>query len=130
MVRFYALLRDRPPRTNGHNPLAGLAYLVVYLLFGLAILTGLGLLAWVVDTTPWTTLFGWTWNVMPPRGLRLVHFLLMFAFIAFTIHHVYSAVLIDREEHNGEIASIFTGYKTDMLEDEAPHDDPRGTQDQ
>jgi Ni/Fe-hydrogenase 1 B-type cytochrome subunit len=35
----------------------------------------------------------------------------MFAFFAFVIHHVYSAVLVSWEERNGLIESIFTGYK-------------------
>jgi hypothetical protein len=35
----------------------------------------------------------------------------IFGFIAFTIHHVYSAVLVSAEERNGLIESIFTGYK-------------------
>jgi hypothetical protein len=36
----------------------------------------------------------------------------MFLLIAFTIHHVYSAVLIDIEERSGLVSSIVTGYKT------------------
>jgi len=43
--------------------------------------------------------------------LRLMHFCIMFAFFAFVIHHVYSAVLVSWEERNGLIESIFTGYK-------------------
>ena len=35
----------------------------------------------------------------------------MFAFFAFVIHHVYSAVLVSWQERNGLIESIFTGYK-------------------
>ena len=51
---------------------------------------------------------------MSVPALRLLHFLLMFFFIAFAIHHVYSAVLFDVEEHNGELSSIITGYKADV----------------
>jgi len=43
--------------------------------------------------------------------LRLAHFLIMFGFAIFVIHHVYSAVLVSWEERNGLIESIFTGYK-------------------
>jgi Ni/Fe-hydrogenase 1 B-type cytochrome subunit len=35
----------------------------------------------------------------------------MFAFLAFVVHHVYSAVLIDIEERSGLVGSIFSGYK-------------------
>ena len=38
------------------------------------------------------------------------HFFVMFAFFAFVIHHVYSAVLVSWEERKTD-ESIFTGYK-------------------
>ena len=123
-LRFYLFLRRDPARTNGHNPLAGMAYVALYFLFIVTILTGLGLFAWVLRTPPWTTLFGWTYSVMPVPELRLVHFLLMFLYIGFAIHHVYSAVLYDIEERHGEISSIITGYKLDVLDD----GDPPGVQ--
>jgi Ni/Fe-hydrogenase 1 B-type cytochrome subunit len=125
-IRFYGFLNRRPPRLNGHNPLAGLAYLVLYLGFLLTILTGLGLFAWVIRTPPWTTLFSWTWDVMSIQALRLMHFLLMFAYGAFAVHHVYSAILYDIEERNGELSSMITGYKADVLVGDAPQDDPAG----
>ena len=60
---FYLQARSSSP-INGHNPLAALAYVILYLGFIVTILTGLGLFAWVIRTPPWTTLFGWTWSVM------------------------------------------------------------------
>jgi Ni/Fe-hydrogenase 1 B-type cytochrome subunit len=123
-LRFYAFRRPRPVKLNGHNPLAGLAYVTLYVLFLITILTGLGLYAWLLRRPPWTTLFGWTYGVLSVPDLRLVHFLLMFFYIAFAVHHVYSAVLFDLEEHNGEVSSIFSGWKANLLEDEAPRDEP------
>jgi Ni/Fe-hydrogenase 1 B-type cytochrome subunit len=117
-VRFYALRRRRPPPTYGHNPLAALAYLALYGCFLLSILSGFGLFAWVIRIGPWTTLFGWTYGVMAIEQLRLLHFLLMFVFGAFTIHHVYSSILFDIEERNGELSSIVTGYKSALIDDE------------
>jgi len=119
-VRFYGFTRDRPPLLNGHNPLAGLAYVILYIGFIISALTGLGLYAWIYRRPPWSTLFSWTWSVMSEPALRLLHFLLMFWYIAFAIHHVYSAVLYDMEERNGELSSMITGYKDNVLEDEAP----------
>ena len=58
-------------------------------------------------------LFGWVSLV--PGGIqwvRLLHYLLTFAFLAFTVHHVYSSVLVDSEERNGLLSSIVTGFKT------------------
>ena len=118
-LRYYAFVRRHIPEGNGHNPLAGLAYVALYLGFMATVLTGLGLFAWVIRTSPWTTLFGWTWSVMSVPALRLLHFLLMFWYIAFFVHHVYSAILIDFEERNGELSSMITGYKADVLEGKA-----------
>jgi Ni/Fe-hydrogenase 1 B-type cytochrome subunit len=123
-VSFYALRRLHPPPTNGHNPLAGLAYLGLYLGFLLSILSGLGLFAWATQIPTWQTLFGWTYSVIAVQQLRLLHFLLMFVFGAFTIHHVYSAILVDVVERNGELSSIVTGNRTDLRDDETPPDDP------
>lgn len=127
-TRFYAYLRRDPPLLNGHNPLAGMAYVLLYLGFIVTIITGLGLFAWVLHVPPWTTLFGWTWSVMSVQTMMLIHFFLMFMYIAFAIHHVYSAVLYDLEERNGELSSMITGYKDDVLEGETPRDDPRRAQ--
>jgi Ni/Fe-hydrogenase 1 B-type cytochrome subunit len=35
----------------------------------------------------------------------------MFLFMAFVIHHVYSAMLVSKEERNGLMESIFSGWK-------------------
>jgi hypothetical protein len=56
--------------------------------------------------------FGWVIVLFGVQFLRLVHFLLMFLIIAFTIHHVYSAVLIDIEEQSGMISSMIIGRKS------------------
>ena len=75
--------------------------------------------AWVAaNLPPWTTLFGWTWSVMRIQHIRLVHFLLMFSFIAFAVHHVYSARAVDLEERNGELSSIVTGWKLDYRQED------------
>ena len=44
-------------------------------------------------------------------NLRLIHFFLMFVFIAFGIFHVHLCMLISREEKRGLMDSIFIGYK-------------------
>ncbi len=44
--------------------------------------------------------------------MRLVHDIIMYLIIAFTVHHVYSAVLIDLEERSGLVSSIVTGWKS------------------
>jgi Ni/Fe-hydrogenase 1 B-type cytochrome subunit len=110
-VRYYFLRRREPPPATGHNPLAGIAYICLYGGFILAVLTGLGLYAWQYGREPWTWMFGWSYDLFSIQDIRLIHFILMFWFIAFVVHHVYSAVLIDIEEQNGEISSMITGWK-------------------
>ncbi len=119
-VRYYALLRNEPPPATGHNPLAGLAYVVLYAGLSIAALSGMSLYAWQYGRAPFPTLFGWTYNLLPIAQIRLWHFLLMFWFIAFLIHHVYSAVLIDIEEQNGELSSMVTGWKLEHWEPSQP----------
>ena len=111
-LAFYLLLRKDPPPVVGHNALAGLAYAVLYLMFLVQILTGLALeqlyhrghgFLWAIS--------GWVFRVAPIPMVRLVHHMIMWFTLAFIIHHVYSAVLVDREERSGLVSSIFTGTK-------------------
>ena len=109
---YYVFLRRTPPPQVGHNPLAGVAYTVVYFLFAVQVFTGFALYSLPQGPGFWQGAFGWMvlWFGVP--ALRLVHFLVMWMIIAFTIHHVYSAVLIDFEEGSGLLSSIVTGNKT------------------
>ena len=45
------------------------------------------------------------------QWLREIHFLVMFGFWMFFIHHLYTAILVSIEEENGVMESIFSGYK-------------------
>ena len=56
-------------------------------------------------------LVGWIPRLIDIQWIRFVHFLVMFIFVGFLIHHVYSAVLVGIAEKNGEMESIFTGWK-------------------
>jgi Ni/Fe-hydrogenase 1 B-type cytochrome subunit len=110
-VRYYLFLRKEPVTRIGHNPLAGITYVIIYLLILLEILTGLVLFNRVVGGRILGFFVNWMLWFASYRTLRQVHFLIMFALLAFVIHHVYSAVLIDIEERSGLIGGIFSGYK-------------------
>ncbi len=112
MARYYTFFRRTPPEEAGHNPLAGLTYTGVYLLFGLQIATGFALFALPFHGGVWPALFGWITLAFGVQPVRMAHDLLMYLFLAFTVHHVYSAVLIDIEERSGLLSSIVTGWKT------------------
>lgn len=112
MIGYYTFFRREPPAEVGHNPLAGATYIGLYVLFGLQIVTGFALYSQPFDGGFWKTAFGWIITVFGAPVVRLVHDLIMYLIIAFTIHHVYSAVLIDTEERSGLVSSIVTGYKS------------------
>ncbi len=112
MLGYYTFLRREPPAEIGHNPLAGLTYIGIYVLFALQIVTGFALYSLASSGGFWKFAFGWIIVWFGAPSVRLAHDLIMFLLIAFTIHHVYSAILIDIEERSGLVSSIVTGYKT------------------
>jgi Ni/Fe-hydrogenase 1 B-type cytochrome subunit len=108
---WYLFMRPDAPKVLGHNQLAAGTYFVVFFLFLIQTLTGFALVA-IHGIQPWATLFGWVPDVMfGVQGVRLIHHLVMWAILAFMVHHVYSALLVDHVERNGLMSSIFTGYK-------------------
>lgn len=111
MLGYYTFFRRNPPAEVGHNPLAGLTYAVVYLMFLVQIVTGLALMGLDNPGGVISTLFGWVFGLGSAPAVRLSHHLIMWLTWGFVIHHVYSAVLVDWEERNGLISSIFTGRK-------------------
>jgi len=111
MVAYYSFLRKDLVHQVGHNALAAITYLVMFTLMFIEIITGLTLYTQVRGKWVLGWLFSWVPGVIDIQYMRLIHFCIMFAFFAFVIHHVYSAVLVSWEERNGLIESIFTGYK-------------------
>jgi Ni/Fe-hydrogenase 1 B-type cytochrome subunit len=122
MVAYYSFVRQDLAHHVGHNALAGITYLLMFTLMLVEILTGLALYLQVRGGWFLAAVIGWLPRLIDIQNIRLIHFCIMFAFFAFVIHHVYSAVLVSWEERNGLIESIFTGYKfvpADELEQEA-----------
>ena len=111
MVAYYSFLRKDLVHQVGHNALAGVTYLLMFTFMLIEIITGLTLYTQVRGKWALGWLFAWVPGVIDIQHIRLAHFCIMFAFFAFVIHHVYSAVLVSWEERNGLIESIFTGYK-------------------
>jgi Ni/Fe-hydrogenase 1 B-type cytochrome subunit len=111
MVRYYSFLRKDLLHYVGHNALAGVTYTIIFLLMLWEILTGLAMYNNILGNRALGFFIGWLPRLIDIQYLRLTHFLIMFAFFVFVIHHVYSAVLVSWEERNGLIESIFTAYK-------------------
>ncbi len=109
--KFYIMLRDKPPPTVGHNPLAGATYVVVFALYLVMILTGFALYSVSAHGS-----YMKMWDFLLPifgggMGARWLHHIVMWLLIGFAVHHIFSALLVSRVEKNGTLDSIFSGYK-------------------
>lgn len=107
---WYLFIRRELPGILGHNALAAATYLVVFFLFLVQTLTGFALEAQHGNPLV-VSLFGWMADTWGAPAVRVVHHVAMWAILAFMIHHVYAALLIDHTERNGLMSSIFSGYK-------------------
>ena len=108
----------RPPDVIGHNPLAGLSYLGVFLLYLVMITSGLAMYA--ADALPGAYMKSFQF-LIPIYGslqmARFIHHLVMWVLILFVTLHVYANALTSALEENGEVDSIFSGYKFVHRED-------------
>lgn len=95
----------------GHNSVATLSYIVMFILALVQIFTGFGLYS---DMSTWwfPKMFDW---VVPFLGgdfmARTIHHIAMWAFIFFAMVHVYLVFYHDWLEGRGEVSSMFGGYK-------------------
>ncbi len=111
-VRYYGLRRYSPPLTIGHNMLAAPVYALIYVLCAVEGVTGLVMYNAQVKMHFLNFAIGWIPQLVDIQTLRSIHYFLMFAFWAFLVHHLYSAVLTAMHERDGLMDSIFTGNKS------------------
>ncbi len=77
----------------------------------LEFITGMVLFSEVEGSPILNVFVGWIPNIVNIQRIRSAHFLIMFLLIAFFIHYIHSALLVGISERNGEMESIFTGWK-------------------
>jgi len=111
MLRYYMFIDKDVPETVGHNPLATSAYVVLFSIYSLMILTGFSLYAEHAPGSPMFRILGFMYAIFSNQGIRLVHHASMWLIFGFIINHIYSAWLMDIKEHGSEISSMFSGYK-------------------
>ena len=117
-LKFYLFGLRKPPGFVGHNPVAGLTYVLVFGLYFIAILTGLTLYA---PYAPVGSIFQGFASLSAFLGgyqtVRWTHHVVMWLLLGFAVHHVYSGVLMSIIEANGTMESIFSGNKFVLPED-------------
>jgi Ni/Fe-hydrogenase 1 B-type cytochrome subunit len=121
VMKFYAFIRPTPVSKVGHNAIAAFSYIGIYTLVLVEIITGLVMYNWLAHSALLTPLVGWIPRLVSIQNLRLIHFFLMFVFIAFGIFHVHLCLIVSAAEKRGLMDSIFTGYKiipVDELEED------------
>jgi Ni/Fe-hydrogenase 1 B-type cytochrome subunit len=107
---FYLFVRREIPKVLGHNQLAAAAYLILFFLLLVEVITGFALDG-LLGAEPGASMFGWLRELVGPQAIRLVHHLAMWAILAIALFHVYSCILVDHVERNGLMSSIVSGYK-------------------
>jgi Ni/Fe-hydrogenase 1 B-type cytochrome subunit len=111
MILYYTFMRHNLEPEIGHNSLAAATYALIVALLVWECITGLVLYNAVVGSHTLALLVGWIPRIIDIQILRESHFFVMFLFMAFVIHHVYSAILCSKKLRNGLMESIFTGWK-------------------
>jgi Ni/Fe-hydrogenase 1 B-type cytochrome subunit len=110
-LKFYMLISRKPPYSAGHNALAGLTYLILFLFFLFEIFSGFALYSVTHSGAVWTMLGGWMLGYMHLPVIRMYHHVVMYLLIAFSLLHIYAVIFSDSKEKNGLLTSIFSGYK-------------------
>lgn len=118
MLRYYMFVDKQVPETVGHNPLATAAYVVLFGLYSVMILTGFALYARHAPYGDMHKVLGFMYTLFSDQGMRLTHHISMWFIFGFVVNHIYSAWLMDIKEHGGEISSMFSGYKFTVKKEE------------
>lgn len=100
---------EHGPHYIGHNPLQQVAYTGIYLMALLAILTGFCLYSAYDANNVLFSPFFMLNDLIGIQYVRLIHFFMMWVFLAFIPIHVYLAIRADTVEREGAISSIFSG---------------------
>ncbi len=101
----------------GHNYLASLTYIGLFLIFIFQVITGFGMYA-SMSGAYLPQMFAWIIPLMgSDANVRIWHHLIMWAFVVFTIIHVYLVFYHDWVEGRGDVSSIIGGWKFEKDDD-------------
>lgn len=95
----------------GHNPVAAISYLALFVLCFVQICTGFALYS-TNSTWFFPKLFGWVIGIFGEEfTIRSIHHAVTWIIVLFTLIHVYLVLYHDWLEGRGEMSSMFGGYK-------------------
>lgn len=105
------MLKTKPVESIGHNAVAAFTYFGLLILSVLQVITGFALYAKMSQAT-FPQLFTW---IIPLLGgefiVRDIHHCITWAFIIFTLIHVYLVLYHDYIERRGETSAMIGGWK-------------------
>jgi Ni/Fe-hydrogenase 1 B-type cytochrome subunit len=111
MVLHYLFIKPWH-KTYVRNPLARLAYFLLYLVLIFMVITGFAMYGLSKPSGFWAKLFGW---IVPFLGgeflVHMWHHWFAWLIIFFVILHVYLVIRFDAIEKEGEVSSMFNGMK-------------------
>src|SRR5262249_38920947 len=87
MAKFYLFIKPKPVSKIGHNALAALSYVGLYTMVAVEIITGLVMYQWLAHGPILGFFVGWIPRMISMPNIRLIHYFMMFVFIAFGILH-------------------------------------------
>lgn len=115
-IKFYLFMKHKKPHYVGHNPLAIMSYIIFIGIGSIAIiLTGFYMYFEPQPESIYAALFSWVPYVFGGESytIRSWHHLIAWAFMVFSVIHIYLAWRDDYLERNGTLSSIGTGYKVE-----------------
>ncbi len=126
VIRFDVFLKKNAKHfALGHNALAGVSYLILFIFMLIMVLTGFALYS-NMSTSWFPQLFDWVTGLLGGDIMvRIVHHVSMWVFILFILIHVYLVFYHDYVEGRGEISSMGGGWKfmnEDLLEEHIKHE--------
>ncbi|MFN3870354.1 MAG: Ni/Fe-hydrogenase, b-type cytochrome subunit [Aquificaceae bacterium] len=111
-LKYALIMKDKEGKEYIRNACARSVYPMVYLLFLFMIITGFAMYGMSKPGGFWASLFGW---IIPFLGgefmTHMWHHWIAWIIIVFAILHLYLVVREELIKKNGELTSMFTGYK-------------------
>lgn len=107
ITKFYLYFSDEHRPRLGHNVIAGIIYLLTFILALLQVVSGFYML--YPESAVWQK-----WGLLflgPQQQARHIHYLTMWYFIIFSVVHLYLVIWNDIQSKEGLVSSIFTGTK-------------------